>query len=132
MSKKVLTRVAVGVLALAAVAFVAGIAYRAGERSDHDDRQHTVTIVGEIPGDETASGGADSGTRTVLVDVDGGWRRGWRGPGPGIVVVPLVVAGVILLFASRGRGWRGPGPYDDDELREWHRRQHDDAGAAAG
>jgi hypothetical protein len=82
-------------------------------------------VVGEVANGEGA-------TRTVLVPSgDYRWNDGWHGPGPGFVLIPLIVIGLILLFATRRGGWHGPHRdhwdhrRDDDELREWHRREHE-------
>jgi hypothetical protein len=117
MNKKILAGIAAGLLAVAALLTVGIVAYNAGERSDRQ-----VEVVGEV----VANG--ESATRTVLVTADG-WHGGWRGPGFGFLIFPLIVLGLVLFFASRRGGWRGPRYYDgysDDELRAWHRRQHGD------
>jgi hypothetical protein len=113
MNSKVLIGIAVGLLTTAVLVMVGAGAYRAGQRSDQ-----TIEVVGDV-----VTNGEDS-ARTVLVPVDG-WHDGWRGgPGFGFFVFPLVIIGLVLLFASRRGGpWRGP--WRDDELRDWHRRQHD-------
>jgi hypothetical protein len=124
MNRKILAGIAAGLLTTA-VLFSVGIgAYRAGERSDR-----TVEVVGQV-----VSNGEGT-TRTVLVPANGyGWNGGWHGPGPGFLIFPLVVIGLFVLFASRRGGWQGPhrhhggyNGYDDDHLREWHRRQHEPA-----
>lgn len=105
--------VAVGVLVAASLLVVGIGAYNAGQR--HGE---TVEVVS---GTETAG-------RTLVVPVDG-WRDGWHGgPGPGFLVFPLVVIGLVLLFSARRRGgWGGPWRYGNDEaMREWHRRAHAD------
>ena len=113
MNKKILAGIAAGLLTTATLLAVGIGAYRAGERSDR-----TVEVVGEVVTGE--------GTSTVLVPVSGWHGGGWHGPGPGFLIFPLIVLGLILLFASRRSGWRGPYRYGDDDLREWHRRQHGD------
>jgi hypothetical protein len=118
MNNKVLAGIAAGLLTLAALVTVGVVAYNAGERSDR-----TVRVVGEV-----ATAG-EATTRTVVLP-DGYWHGGWRGPGFGFLIFPLIVIGLVLLFASRRGGWRGRGWYDDD-LGAWHRRQHADEGAAA-
>jgi hypothetical protein len=119
MNNKVLAGIAAGLLTLAALVTVGVVAYNAGERSDR-----TVQVVGEV-----ATTG-ETATRTVVLP-DGYWHGGWRGPGFGFLIFPLVVIGLVLLFASRRGGWRGPRWYDDD-LQAWHRRQHADEAAAPG
>ena len=118
MNKKILAGIAAGLLTTAALLTVGIVAYNAGERSDR-----TIEVVGEV----VANGEGTS--RTVLVPADG-WHGGWHGPGFGFLIFPLIVIGLIVLFSSRRGGWRGGwrGPYygDDDELRAWHRRQHDE------
>jgi hypothetical protein len=121
MNRKIMAGIAAGLLTTAVLLVVGVGAYRAGERSDR-----TVEVVGEV-----VSNGEGT-TRTVLVPADGyGWNGGWHGPGPGFVLFPLIVIGLVLLFASRRRGWRGPygcrGDEHDDDLRDWHRRQHEPA-----
>jgi hypothetical protein len=119
MNNKVLAGIAAGLFALAALVTVGVVAYNAGERSDR-----TVQVVGEVATTGEAT------TRTVVLP-DGYWHGGWRGPGFGFLIFPLILIGLVLFFASRRNGWRGPRWYDDD-LRAWHRRQHaDDATAAA-
>jgi hypothetical protein len=119
MNKRILAGIAAGLLTVAVLLAVGVGAYRAGERSDT-----TVEVVGEVVT------GTEGATRTVLVPTGAtGWHGGWHGPGFGFVLFPLLVIGVVLLFASRRGGWRGPGPCDED-LREWHRRQHGDQPAA--
>ena len=114
MNKKVLAGIAAGLLTTAVLVLVGAGAYRAGQRSDA-----TSEAV-----ERAAEGGGDVG-RTVLVAGDG-WRDGWHGPGPGIVIFPLIVVGLVLLFASRRRGG-GPGSWHrgfDPGLDDWHRRAH--------
>ena len=116
MNRKILAGIAAGLLTTATLLIVAAGAYRAGERSDR-----TVEVVGQVASDSEGT------TRTVLVPAGG---YGWHGPAPGFWLFPLIVIGLILLFASRRGGWRGrwhdPYGYRDDDLREWHRRQHGD------
>jgi hypothetical protein len=121
MNNKVLAGIAAGLLAIAALVTVGVVAYNAGERSDR-----TVQVVGEV-----ATSG-DTATRTVVLP-DGYWHGGWRGPGFGFgfLIFPLIVIGLVLLFASRRGGWRGPRGYDDD-LQAWHRRQHADDAPTPG
>jgi hypothetical protein len=104
MNRKIVARIAAVVSRPAALLIVGTGVYRAGQRSDR-----TVEVVGEGSG------------RTVLVQADG-----WDGPGPGFLLFPLIVIGLFLLFASRRGRWRGPRGYGDDDMREWHRRQHGD------
>lgn len=115
MNKKIMAGIAAGLLTVAALITVGIVAYNAGERSDR-----TVEVVGEV----VANG--ESTTRAVLVPADGHWHGGWRGPGFGLLIFPLIVIGLVLFFASRRGGWRDPHHYSDDELRAWHRRQHGD------
>lgn len=120
MNRKILAGIAAGLLTTATLLIVAAGAYRAGERSDR-----TVEMVGQAVSD------GEGTTRTVLVPAGGyGWHDGWHGPGFGFLFFPAIVIGLILLFSSRRGGWRGgwhgPHGYRDDELREWHRRQHGD------
>jgi hypothetical protein len=122
MYRKILAGIGAGVLTVAVLVTVGVGAYRAGERSDR-----TIEVVG------TAVDNGEGTARTVLVPADGyGWHDGWHGPGPGLFLFPLIVLGLVLLFASRRGGWRGPRHYGDDELREWHRRQHDEPATPAG
>lgn len=106
MNRKVLTGIGISLLVLASLVLVAGAAFRAGDRHDGDAVRELVV------GDDTA--------RTIVVD--GGWRGG---PGFGFLLFPLVIGGLILLFASR-RGPRFGPPWRDrdDDLRSWHRRVH--------
>jgi hypothetical protein len=115
MNKKVMAGIAAGLLTVAALLTVGIVAYNAGERSDR-----SVEVVGEVVAD------GESATRMVLVPADGHWHGGWRGPGWGFLLFPLIVIGLALLFASRRGGWRGPHQYTDEELRAWHHRQHGD------
>ena len=116
MNRKILAGIAAGLLTTATLLIVAAGAYRAGERSDR-----TVEVVGQVATD------GEGTARTVLVPA-GGWHDGWHGPGPGFVLFPLIVIGLFLLFASRRGGWHGGTvtATRDDDLREWHRRQHSD------
>ena len=118
MNNKVLAGIAAGLLSVAAPVTVGVIAYNAGERSDR-----TVQVVGDV-----ATTG-DSTTRTVVL-ADGYWHGGWHGPGFGFLIFPLIVIGLVLLFASRRGGWRGP-RWSDDDLQSWHLRQHAGDAAAA-
>ena len=104
--------VAVGVLVAASLLIVGIGAYNAGQRN-----AETVEVV-------TAT---ESAGRTVLVPVDG-WRGGWHGGwGPGFLVFPLIVIGLVLLFSARRRsGWGPPWRYGDEGMCEWHRRAHAD------
>ena len=103
--------VAVGVLVAASLLLVGVGAYNAGQRN-----AETVEVV---TAGETAG-------RALVVPVDT-WRGGWHW-GPGFLVFPLIVIGLVLLFSARRRGgWCPPWRYGDDEaLREWHRRAHAD------
>ncbi|MET0144692.1 MAG: hypothetical protein ABW328_07920 [Ilumatobacteraceae bacterium] len=123
MRKNWLLATGVGVLAAAALLVVGIGAYNAGR--DDGRTVEVVTSAGE-PG------------RTLVVPVDA-WRGGyggWRG-GPGFLLVPLIILGVVLLVGARRRGgWAGPGRYrgagpyvpcrpdDDPALEDWHRRAH--------
>lgn len=111
MNRKWMAGIAAGLLGSAALIGVGVGAYQAGERNATD-----VEIVGEVIGE------GDSAGRTIVVD-DDGWHRD-RGFFPGFLVFPLVVGGLVLLFASRRRHWHGPGRYSETELEEWHRRAH--------
>jgi hypothetical protein len=122
MNRKILAGIAAGLLTTAVLVSVGVGAYRAGERSDR-----TVEVVGEV----VTNG--EGTTRTVVVPAGGyGWNDGGRGPG--FLIFPLIVIGLVLLFASRRGGWHGPyryhrgdhGYHDDHELHEWHRHQHGD------
>lgn len=111
--------IGLGVSVLVAASLLAvGIgAFNAGQR---DAETVQVVTAGETVGDMAG--------RTMVVPVES-WRGGWHGgPGFGFVLFPLIVIGLVLLFASRRRGgWCGPGPRSaDDDLREWHRRAHAD------
>ena len=112
-SSKVWAGVAAGLLTTAVLALVGIGAYRAGQRSDA-----TIEVVGRAVGQSDA-------TRTVVVD---GWHGGWHGPWPGFFLFPLIIVGLVILFATRrGRGWGG-GPRDGGDrerhLDDWHRRAH--------
>ncbi len=116
MNRKILAGIAAGLLTTAALLIVGVGAYRAGERSDR-----TVEVVGEV-----VTNGEGAGRTVVVPAGNYGWHDGWHGPGPGFLLFPLIVIGLALLFASRRGAWRGPHRYGDDDLREWHRRQHGD------
>ena len=128
MNRKVLTGIAAGLLTAAVLATVAIGGYRAGERGDRGDR--TVTVI-----DQTSTDG-----RTIVIPRDR-WEDDWGHPGFGFFFFPVVVIGVLLLFASRPRrhgyyrrGWDGP-PWRhgyEAELHDWHRREHDGDVAPAG
>lgn len=114
--RRIWTGIAAGVLTVAVLGGVAAGAYRAGERSDR-----TIEVI-----ERSATEGDVA--RTVVVD--GPWRDG---PGPGIIIFPLLVIGLIALFASRrgpGRGW-GPRPMgmEPGGFDDWHRHAHVAAGA---
>ena len=114
---------AVSLLVAASLLAVGIGAYRAGQR-------HGGTV-------EVLTTGESAG-RTLVVPVET-WRGGWHG-GPGFLLFPLIVIGLILLFSSRRRGgWsagcgagrgRGWSTDDEHELQDWHRRAHADAPAA--
>jgi hypothetical protein len=112
--------IGVSVLVAASLLVVGIAAFNAGQR-------HREVV-------EVVSAGEPAG-QAVLVPV-GAWRGGWHG-GPGFVVFPLVVIGLILLFSARRRGgwggpgrWSGYGPDDDRQLQDWHRRAHADGRSA--
>lgn len=108
MNRTWLARIGVALLVTAALVAVAGIAYRIGDKDGLDGVGREIVV-------------GDDGTRTVAVD---GFRDGWHGgPGFGFLLFPLVVVGLILLFRSRRPHW-GTGPRREEELRDWHRRQH--------
>ena len=88
---KIWVGIAAGLLTTAVLAMVGIGAYRAGQRSDP-----TIEVVGQVAGEGDVA-------RTVVVD---GWRNGWHGPGPGFFLIPIVIIGLVLLFAGR----RGGGP----------------------
>jgi len=114
MNKKVLAGIAAGLLTTAVLVLVGAGAYRAGQRSDA-----TIEVVGGTEGGSEIA-------RTLVVAGDG-WRDGWHGPGPGIVIFPLIVIGLILLFASRRGPGHGPGSWHrgwDGRLDDWHRQAH--------
>jgi hypothetical protein len=103
MSRNWLIGVGVGLLATAALVTVGVTAYELGERE-------TEQIV--VTGTESVGG-------RIIVDNDG-WRHG---PGPGFLILPLVIVGAIFLLSSRRRhGWCGPGyrrgPWDDQRYRD--------------
>ncbi len=108
MNRTWLARIGVALLVTAALVTVAGIAYRVGDRDGLDGVGREIVV-------------GDDGTRTVVVD---GFRGGWGGgPGFGFLLFPLIVVGLILLFRSRRPQW-GNGPRREEDLRDWHRRQH--------
>ena len=79
---------------VAASLLVVGIgAFNAGQR--HGDTVR-VLATGESTG------------QTLVVPVDT-WRGGWHGGGPGFLVFPLIVIGLILLFSARRRTAGGGG-----------------------
>ena len=81
MNKKVMAGVAAGLLTVAALLTVGIVAYNAGERNDRN-----VEVVGEVVANSEGT------ARTVLVPVDGYWHGGWRGPGFGFLIFPLIVS----------------------------------------
>ena len=117
MSKRMWTGILAGLLGVAALAGVAGIAYNIGR----DDR--VVRSVGE--GEVTRVVGHGWG--------HGGWGHG---PGFGFFFFPLLLIGLIaLLFWGARGGWGGGhrppwggghwaqgGP--EGAFAEWHRRAH--------
>ncbi len=118
MSKRaVLAGIGAGLVTVALLAGVGRAAYEAGR----DDR----VVITNDGGEPTTA------DRVVVVD------RDRHGPGPGFVLVPLVVIGGFgLLMATRHRGhhhhhghggW-GPGgaPWASREqfLEDWHSRAH--------
>ena len=100
MDRKWLIGIGVGLVAAASLLAVGAGAYELGQR---DDDRVLVTSSESIDG-------------RIIVDNDG-WRHG-----PGGLVFPLLIAGVIFLIVSRRRhrGWCGPG-WDRDA--EWHSRR---------
>jgi len=114
MSKKWMTAIGASLLVTAALIIVGIGAYRAGERDGTD-----VEVVGEVIREGELAG------RTVVVDADR-WDGHW-GFFPGFFVFPLVVIGLVLLFAQRRRSWCGPRHYSDDRLADWHRRAHEES-----
>ncbi len=120
--------VAAGLLAATALVGVGIGAYRAGQDDDH------VTRIVTEQGETVRDGGV-----VRVVDRDG-W--GWRGPGPGFFLFPLLLVGGIFLIARAGRGHRGywghgygyyggpggPGRWGppEDRVREWHRHLHEE------
>lgn len=122
------TGVVAGVLAAALLLTVGIGAYRAGQEDE---------VVTQVVTDSETSG-------EVVRVVDDGWRDG---PGPGFFLFPLLIIGLIFLFARRGR-WHGHGhgcgphgyrSYRAEEreawMQDWHRRAHDtgaDVGVEAG
>ena len=111
---KIWVGVAAGLITTAVLASVGIGAYRAGQRSDA-----TVEVVGRTVGE-----GGDV-ARTVVVD---GWRGGWHGPGPGLFLFPLLIVGLVLLFATRRSRWDRWGDRER-ELEDWHRKAHQDDAA---
>ncbi len=112
---KIWVGIAAGLLTTAVLAMVGIGAYRAGQRSDQ-----TIEVVGQVAGEGDVA-------RTVVVD---GWRNGWHGPGPGFFLIPIVIIGLVLLFAGRRgggprSGWYGPSWDRERELEDWHRRAHE-------
>ena len=102
MDRKWLIGIGVGLVAAASLLAVGAGAYELGQR---DDDRVLVTSSESIDG-------------RIIVDNDG-WRHG-----PGGLVFPLLIAGVIFLIVSRRRhrGWWGPGPGWDRDA-EWHSRR---------
>jgi len=102
MDRKWLIGIGVGLVAAASLLAVGAGAYELGQR---DDDRVLVTSSESIDG-------------RIIVDNDG-WRHG-----PGGLVFPLLIAGVIFLIVSRRRhrGWCGPGPGWDRDA-EWHSRR---------
>ena len=128
MNRKVLAGIAAGLLTAALLATVAIGGYRAGERSDREDR--TVTMI-----DQTSTDG-----RTIVVPADR-WDEDWGHPGFGFFLFPVIAIGVVLLLVSRPRrhgyyrrGWDGPPWRDgyDRDLQDWHRRAHEGGMSPAG
>ena len=100
MDRKWLLGIGVGLVAVASLLAVGAGAYELGQR---DDDRVLVTSSESIDG-------------RIIVDNDG-WRHG-----PGGLVFPLLIAGVIFLIVSRRRrGWCGPGPGWDRDA-DWHYR----------
>jgi hypothetical protein len=116
-NRKVWTGVLAGVLAAGVLLSVGLGAYRAGQRDE------VVTRV------------AGGGEVVRVIDGDRGWGHG---PGPGIILFPLLAIGLVALLVSRGRrggGWCGPGPGEgwgpqsrmpQSSWEDWHRRAHDE------
>jgi len=109
MGRKVVAGVIAGVLAAGLLLAVAGGAFQTGRR---DSREVVVNRnVTEQVGDGGSSDG-DSAEVVRVVEVDGG-RRGWGGPGPLFLLVPLLLFGGLAFLLVRGgprrHGW-GPGP----------------------
>ena len=128
MSRRLWTRLLVGLLAALGLAVVGIGAYHAGERRD----AHVATVV---PG--TAMTTPDGTVRVVGVDH-------WRGGPPFFFpFFPLLFIGlIVLLIAGRrraywggafGPGWGGPcgpnGPDREAMLRDWHKRLHGESDA---
>ncbi len=111
MGKRTLVGIAAGLLAAALVVGVASAAYKVGRSGERE----TVTV-------------RDGEAVRVI---DGHWDRG---PGFGFLVFPLLVTGIVLLAVSRrghgGPGW-GCGPGPDAAFADWHRRAHEQQGAAS-
>lgn len=130
MNRRVWTGVVAGLLAAAVLLTVGVGAYRAGQ---DDEVTQVVT--------ERSEGG-----EVVRVVRDGDWGHHW-GPGPGFFLFPLLIIGLVVLFARGGRRhWHGyghgygrgygppwnrpcgPGPYgpgpeaSEEEWRAWHER----------
>ena len=102
MDSKWLVGIGVGLVAAASLVAVGAGGYELGQR---DDDRVLVTSSETIDG-------------RIIVDNDG-WRHG-----PGGLVFPLLIAGVIFLIVSRRRhrGWCGPGPGWDRDAG-WHSRR---------
>jgi hypothetical protein len=104
MSRNWLIGVGVGLLATAALVTVGVTAYELGERE-------TEQVI--VTGTETSAG-------RIIVENDG-WRHG---PGPGFLIVPLLIVGAIFLLSGRrrhgwcgGPGYRASGPWHDPDYR---------------
>ena len=111
MSRNWLIGVGVGLVATAALVTVGVTAYELGERE-------TEQVV--VTGTESVGG-------RIIVDHDG-WRHG---PGPGFLILPLlIVGGIFLLSSRRRRGWCGPGyrsgPWGPGPRRDHHDRYWDE------
>jgi len=113
-NRRVLTGVLAGVLAAGLLISVAFGAYRAGERRE---------VVTRVAGDGE-----------VVRVVDGGHHWGY-GPGPALILFPLLGIGLVVLLLGRGRrggygpGWCGPGP--QSRMEDWHRRAHEEPSSAS-
>ncbi|HMG44042.1 MAG TPA: hypothetical protein VK611_22105 [Acidimicrobiales bacterium] len=93
MNRRVWTGVVAGLLAAAVLLTVGVGAYRAGQ---DDEVTQVVT--------ERSEGG-----EVVRVVRDGDWGNHW-GPGPGFFLFPLLIIGLVVLFARGGRRhWHGYG-----------------------